>query len=134
MIKKIIIFFHTKRHWQTSGNCPSEAVINFVRSPWSAESMFKDDNIFAALAIILSEEAVKINLFNRLERNVLLFPSPMLSCCSCFPAEKIAWITATNCIKTIFSSNQCLAYFCSTKMPWNKFVPIIMMKEESKWL
>jgi len=52
--------------------------------------MFKDDNIFAELSIVLSEEAVKTNLFNRLERNLLLFPSPMLSCCSCFPADKIA--------------------------------------------
>lgn len=82
-IKKEIVkynFFSRKRHWQTSGNCPSDAIINFVRSPRSAESMFKDDNIFAAFPITLSEEAVKINFFNRLGRNVLLFPSPMLSC------------------------------------------------------
>lgn len=102
IIKKVKCRTYISHKAQTSANWSLEMISKFGRSPWSAASLFKVDNSFAALPTTVAEEAIKIVFFNRTECTVFdtafsLYSSPMWSRWSCFPAYKIAWITTMNC-------------------------------------
>lgn len=99
--RKVINKLRRQRILHTSGNWPFETTNKFCKSPWAAASLSKADRSLEASPIAVDDEAVNINLLNNGDCTVfsclplLLFSR--LSCWSCFPATKIAWMTAMNC-------------------------------------
>ena len=87
-------------------------IIRFGKSPWSAAYLLIVDKSFAAMFIKPEEEADKISFLRSLEPIILSLEqlsssSSMWNCWSCFPANKIAWITAMNCIIQYLEMSPC---------------------------